>query len=180
MKQIIKTLLLSGILLCLSSGVFADGLDNKNAIGMYILGSDNSFGGIQYERRFTDIIGVRFGTYAYYSDVEYSGTPFQANFIVESDFSLYETTWNNKVSSRLFAFGLAGYDCQRQVNYDFDAQKVKSDKMVHSLVGGAGFGFDFIFFDHLSIPIQFGFVGTYNDVTPNLGFCAGAALRYSW
>ena len=181
MKKIILTLT---VLLTLTAGLFANGLENKNAIGMYIIGSETPVGGIQYERRFTDIFSSKFGTYLSYSNVENSGTPIEFNFTVEPVFTLFETTWKDKVCSRLFAYGLAGYDytMKNESHWDDITYKrvVDSTKHQHSLIAGAGFGFDFIFFGHLSVPIQFGFMGNLNDSDSNIGFCAGIAVRYSW
>ena len=185
MKKLIKTIMLIGLLAGLGTSVFAEALDNKNAIGMYVIGSERPVGGIQYERRFTDIFSTKFGTYALIRNRDYySGTPIEFNFTLEPDFSLYETSWNDKVSSRLFAFGLVGYDFAQNVNsvYDEVADKYvdKDTTYTHSLIAGAGFGFEFIFFDHLSVPLQFGFTGTLNTEDPFLGFGAGISIRYSW
>ena len=49
-----------------------------------------------------------------------------------------------------------------------------------NVIDAIGFGFDFIFFGHLSVPIQFGFMGTINEEDPNVGFCGGLGLRYAW
>ena len=185
MKKTIQTIIIAGILLCMGSFAFADALDNKNAIGMYVIGSERPVGGIQYERRFTDLISTKFGTYALIRDKNYyNTTPVEFNFVVEPDFCLYQTSWNDKVSSRLFAFGMIGYDYQQNVSYHYDrtldeqVADPKTDK--DSLIVGAGFGFDFIFFGHLSVPLQFGFTGTLEPEDPFLGFGGGIAIRYSW
>ena len=189
MKAITKKALIAGLILLISSvSVFANALENKNAIGMYIIGGDPSYGGIQYERRFSDLISVKFGTFALYQTYSYSNTSeAQFNFIIEPDFTLYQTDWNDKVSSRLFAFGLAGYDFKKKVNVRWDfsggVDGVRLDDEVtyiNSAVAAVGFGFDFIFFGHLSVPIQFGFMGTINEEDPNVGFCGGLGLRYAW
>lgn len=183
MKTMKKTLIAGLILLCSSVFVFASGLDNQNAIGMYIIGGDTSYGGIQYERRFSDFLGVKFGTFALYQNKSYyNNDEAQFNFIVEPDFTLYQADWNSKVCSRLFAFGLAGYNFERktEVQYVEGGPNIEETKNIHSAIAAAGFGFDFIFFEHLSVPIQFGFMGTINNDDPNVGFCAGVGLRYAW
>ena len=96
MKTIKKALIAGVILLCSSISVFASGLDNKNAIGLYIIGGDPSYGGIQYERRFSDLLGVKFGTFAFYQNRTYSDNDeAQFNFLVEPDFTLYEADWKS-------------------------------------------------------------------------------------
>ena len=186
MKLNIKKLAMAAIIAvtCSCPSLFASGLDNKNAVGMYIIGSETPIGGIQYERRFTDLFSTKFGTYVYYTKPDKSDTPIEFNFTVEPDFTLFETSWKDKVCSRLFAYGLAGYDYAliNETHWDDHTYKwvVDSKKNRHSLIAGAGFGFDFTFFGHLSIPLQFGFMGTLNDTDPNIGFCAGIAVRYAW
>lgn len=186
MKNNLKKLILAGLftIVCASGTAFANGLDNKNAIGMYIIGAETPIGGIQYERRFTDLFATKFGTYIYYSSPNNTDTPIECNFTVEPNFTLFETAWKDKVCSRLFAFGLLGYDYAKknETHWDDTVYKrvVDSTKNQHSFIAGAGFGFDFTFFGHLSVPIQFGFMGNINGTDPNVGFCAGTAIRYSW
>ena len=181
-----KLLIAMAVLFTIAGGLFANGLENKNAIGMYILGSQNAVGGIQYERRFTDLVSTKFGVYAMYNQKS-NYDPFNCNFTVETDFNLYETTWKEKVSSRLFAYGMVGYIgslAYEAPDYSVSEQEnnptaAKNPQMSNDVVLSAGFGFDFIFFDHLSLPIQFGFMGTFPD-NPNVSFCGGIALRYTW
>ncbi|MBO4534056.1 MAG: hypothetical protein J5726_10245 [Treponema sp.] len=186
MKLNIKKLAVAAIiaLSCACPSLFANGLDNRNAIGMYVIGSETPIGGIQYERRFTDLFSTKFGTYIYYSKADNSDSPVEFNFTVEPDFTLFETSWKDKVCSRLFAYGLAGYDYTLRTTSHWDSATsdivIDSKRNQHTLIAGAGFGFDFTFFDHLSIPLQFGFMGTLNDTDPNIGFCAGIAVRYAW
>ena len=188
MKLTIKKLLMTALLFGMGTGLFAEALDNNNAIGMYVLFSKDSIGGLQYERRFGDVVSTKFGTFAsvnngatyYYG----SNTSVEVNFVVEPDFCLYKTSWNDKVSSRLFAFGLLGYDFMNSTDRVYadenDTTGHLEESQVHSALAGFGFGFDFIFFDHLSIPIQFGYMGRINTDNPNFGFCCGISLRYSW
>ena len=185
MKKFVKKLLLAGVLLGLCGGtaLFANGLENKNAIGVFVLGSEQAVGGIQYERRFTDLISGKFGVMAFYNNDTYNSNPFNMNLTVETDFTLFENTWKDKISSRLFAYGMVGYlgFIDRSYNYNFEETRSEkqSEKMHNNAVASVGFGFDFVFFDHLSVPLQFGFMGTFPD-DPQVGFCGGVAVRYSW
>ena len=185
MKKLIKTFMIFALLACFGSSAFAEALDNKNAIGMYVISSERPVGGIQYERRFTDLFSCKFGTYALIRNKDvYNNIPVECNFVVEPDFCLYQTSWNNKVSSRLFVFGMLGYDYKQETITHYDSKKgeqVYDDTDVtHSMIVGAGFGFEFIFFEHLSVPLQFGFTGMLEPDDPFLGFGGGLAIRYSW
>lgn len=181
MKHTLKRLVILGILASSISLLFANGLENKNAIGIYVIGAENPIGGIQYERHFTDLISEKFGVYAFYNNNDYTSNPFEFNVTAETDFKLYETNWKDKVASRLFAFAMLGYDIkiERETHYAEPEGSYSEKKVINNALAAVGFGFDFIFFDHLSVPVQFGFMGTFPD-TPNIGFCGGIALRYSW
>ena len=176
-----KLIIAATLVLALAGSLFANGLENQNAIGMYVLGGEESIGGIQYERRFSDLFSTKFGVFAFYNDRGYSD-PFNASFTVEGDFTLFESNWKEKISSRLFAYGMLGYvGCyERGIEYAAGLDEPKKvEKMHNNALASVGFGFDFIFFDHLSVPIQFGFMGTFPD-DPQIGFCGGIALRYTW
>lgn len=174
-----KLIIAATLVLALAGSLFANGLDNNNAIGMYVIGGENAVGGIQYERRFSDLFSTKFGVFAFYNDSGYSD-PFNASFTVEGDFTLFENTWKDKISSRLFAYGMLGYTGTYERSYEYgEPESKKIEKMHNNALASVGFGFDFIFFDHLSVPIQFGFMGTFPD-DPQVGFCGGIALRYTW
>ena len=178
MKKLILTLT---VLLTLATGLFANGLENKNAIGVYVIGAEQSVGGIQYERRFSDLISTKIGVFAFYNNDTYSD-PFNANITVETDFTLFENQWRDKIASRLFAYAMLGYDARYERTYTYPdgaEHPVKIEKFHNNAIASLGFGFDFIFFDHLSVPVQFGFMGTFPDDT-QVGFCGGIGLRYSW
>ena len=180
MKHTLKRLVILGILASSISLLFSNGLENKNAIGVYVIGAESPIGGIQYERHFSDLISEKFGVYAFYNN-DYTSNPFEFNVTAETDFKLYETNWKDKVSSRLFAFAMLGYDIkiERETNYVEPEDSYLEEKVINNALAAVGFGFDFIFFDHLSMPVQFGFIGTFPG-TPNIGLGGGVALRYSW
>lgn len=75
---------------------------------------------------------------------------------------------------------MLGYTGTYERSYEYaEPESKKIEKMHNNALASVGFGFDFIFFDHLSVPIQFGFMGTFPD-DPQVGFCGGIALRYTW
>ena len=82
MKKLLKRLLAAAVLICTAAVAFADALNNKNAIGIYVIGSERPVGGIQYERRFTDLFSTKFGTYALVRNQSdyYNDTPIDFNF----------------------------------------------------------------------------------------------------
>ena len=101
------------------------------------------------------------------------------NFTVETDFTLYASEWKEKIASRLFAYALVGYTASIKRGYDYVNDVYKKETFYNDAVASLGFGFDFTFFGHLSIPVQFGFMGTFPQDT-QIGFCGGIGLRYAW
>ena len=180
MKNNIKKLILSGVfaLICAGTGAFASGLDNRDAVGVYVLGAEKPVGGIQYEHRYTDFISNKFGAFIFYNNDSYSD-PLDMNFTVETDFTLFSSEWKDKIASRLFAYALAGYTATLERGYDYINDVPKKEKFHSNAVASLGFGFDFTFFGHLSVPVQFGFMGTFPQDT-QVGFCGGIGLRYAW
>ena len=84
-----KKLILLTTLFVLGTGLFANGLGNQNAIGVFVLGTDEqAVGGIQYERRFTDIVSTKLGVFAFYNEKSYSD-PFNMSVSLETDFTLF-------------------------------------------------------------------------------------------
>lgn len=183
MKKIGKIIMVAAVLMGLGvTAAFAENVDyNKNAIGVYVLGADNTIGGIQYEHRFNDLISTKVNTYIYYSGSEYSTYPMNYNVDLEVDFTLFEDTISKFCTSRLFVYGLAGNSGYliRPSEYVNDEYVYYPLKYENSVVLSAGFGFDFVFFKHLSIPCQFGFMGNF-PYDASAGFCGGIGLRYSW
>ena len=183
MNKIFKrTIILCIFTLCLSK-VFASGLDKKNAIGVYVIAAADTIGGIQYEHRFSDLISEKFGIYALYNTETYTTNPLDITFTAQTDFTLYAADWNSVISSRLYAYGLAGYNGRITREYKYDEatydSTIVSEELQNNAIASAGFGFDFIFFDHLSVPVQFGFMANF-PYSPHIGFCGGTALRYCW
>ena len=180
MKLIMRKLILTAVfaIICGTTSVFADALENKNAVGAYFLAADHEVGGLQYERRFSDLVSTKFGVFAFYNQDTYSD-PFKMNITAETDFTLYANNWREKIASRLFAYGMVGYESYIERVYDYEHDAKKSEKMHNNALASVGFGFDFMFFDHLSVPIQFGFMGTFPDDT-QVGFCGGIGIRYTW
>ena len=179
-KSIKRIIIVSVFAICFSK-LFASGIDKKNSIGIYFIIADNSIGGIQYEHRFSDIVSEKFGIYAFYNDTYFQSTPLDMTFTAQTDFALYQADWNRCIASRLFAYVLAGYNGKIIRNYDYtgNEKKLIFEDFQHNAILSTGFGFDFIFFEHLSIPIQFGFMANF-PYDSKIGFCGGSALRYSW
>ena len=176
LRKILCILVLSG----LSFGAFAGGLDNKNGIGTYVFMADRPFGGLQYERRVGDSnsVGLKFGLFAYY-DNDSTTEPLNMSFTMEVDYSLFETTYKDKICSRLFLYALAGYQGGIDRKWDYVNEAPKEETFYNNALTSLGVGFDFIFMDHLSVPLQLGMVGIFPYQT-KIGFTVCLGVRYVW
>lgn len=170
MKRLLKILLTFGFLMGLSTtAAFANPLENKQAVGVYYILSENPIGGLQYEYRFNNLISTKVDVFMYYDGKYREALNYNGN--IELDITMDESMWKERYSSRLYAYILAGHTG----NLYFG----ETPHQQYDAVLSAGFGFDFTLFDHLSIPIQFGFLGTFPD-NKSAGFCVGSGIRYSF
>ena len=161
------------------------GLAFKNAIGAYFLWNYKSpVGGIQYDRWFTDLFGTKFNFYIFYDPSENSIWNHIMDYTVSTEFTLklYETAFNDEFASRLFAFcmiGHRGYIERSYVRDDYSNNYVFKELYTPIVLTSIGFGFDFIFAEHLSLPIQIGFMCSFpNDKYAAL--CIGTGIRYTF
>ncbi|MBP5567687.1 MAG: hypothetical protein J6X54_00520 [Treponema sp.] len=176
LRKILCILVLSG----LSFGAFAGGLDNKNGIGTYVFLNDHPFGGFQYERRVGDsnAIGLKFGVSAFYDDDD-KFEPLNYNLTFEFDYSIFQTTWKEKIDSRVFLFALVGYEGGIKRDYDNINRIILSDTYYSNVLACGGAGFEIIVFDHLSFPIQIGMSAKF-PYEIKVGFTTGFGVRYTW
>lgn len=188
MKKEIKIICsLIFLAVCSSSALFATPLDFKNSVGIYAL-VDTEAMGIQYQRWCTDKIGFQTQGYVFYDELSGDGaSDFNCSLSTELQLKLFETLMGEKSASILYAWFLAGYQGSSsrtwnnsQGDYgaaDYVPGYYTQGDYKSSALMGLGFGFDIMFLNHISIPIQFGFSGSFpNDISA--GFCFGAGLRY--
>ncbi|MCR4741667.1 MAG: hypothetical protein K5866_02180 [Treponema sp.] len=204
MKKVFKLFIVSLLLIFSSALIFAQenqnnenegkiiiqdkentnsGLAFRNAIGGYFVWNYKSpIGGIQYERWVTDLLSTKFNFYVFYDPSENFIWEHLMDYTITTEFNLklYETAFNEEFASRLFAFlmlGHRGYSIrtyERDESYNISGY---SDSYYPVMLASLGFGFDFIFAEHLSIPFQIGFMGAFpNDEYAAL--CIGTGIRY--
>lgn|SRR5574344_718873 len=183
MKKLGKVLMMMCILT--SFGVvsaFANPIDSDNAIGVFIMGTtESSVYGLQYQHWFNDKIGMQMEGAAYYNPDVYYGKELQYNISAEFQYKLYETALGERSATNLYAWLLAGHHGYIANESTYDAgtgtNVYTSTGFCANAIVGLGFGFDIMFLNHISIPVQFGFMGEFpND--PTIGFAFGSGLRY--
>ena len=166
----------------------AEPLEFKNSVGIYAL-IQTQVMGIQYQRWCTDRLGFQTTGYIFYEKAKWDGdnNEFNASLSGELQLKLFETPFGKRSGSVLYAWFLGGYHGFTKEkwidpvgNYE-DADYVpgyySNDGYHSNAILGLGFGFDIMFLNHVSIPIQFGFSGEFPNDT-SAGFCVGAGVRY--
>lgn len=159
------------------SAVSANPNDYHNAVGIFAITDfeENAVGGIQFQKWVTDKIGFQIEGSIFYNADTYKS--FSANFNAEMQYKLFQTNMGEKNASVLYAWVLAGGKGNSTDWYDESAGKRVNGETLFNATLGLGFGFDFNFINHLSVPIQFGFMGTFPN-TLAAGFAIGTGVRY--
>ncbi len=184
----------------LFGGIFAlsaNPLEYKNALGIYGL-IPQSVGGLQYQRWFNDRFGAQFQFFGMY-DNHYSYNEKTNDYIPNYAFSasaefqvnLFESAISEKTAVRLFGWCLAGYYGYNDIDNNYikpigtegtesyeKGYYVYSDSgLLNSITLGIGFGFELMILKRISIPLEFGFAGSFlND--PGISFSVGSGLRF--
>lgn len=187
MKKLLKTSALIFVLLFAKLvSLSATPLDYNNSVGIYALANSNVLG-IQYQRWCTDKIGFQTEGFVFYNETTYSPSNFDCSLSCELHIKLFETPFGQKSGSTLYAWFLGGYHGESGSEYieatgtwgqpDYVEGHYEPTGYDSNAILGIGFGFDIMFLNHISIPIQFGFSGEFPN-TKSAGFCVGAGLRY--
>lgn len=161
------------------SAVSATPLDFDKSVGIYgLIGFDSEpeTGGIHFQQWFDNGIGYQVQGYIYYSQNGGSNpAEYTYNVSAELNLKLYETPMGNRSATILYAWFLGGHKGfaeNRYIDGDY-----KSSGYLCDFTLGLGFGFDIMFMNHISIPIEFGFAGEFPNA-PNAGFVIGTGIRY--
>lgn len=184
MKKSIKFLVILSAILGLGvANLSAHPLEAKTAVGIYGMSTTEtnnaSAYGLELQQWFTPKLAVTVLGSAFYQDNEWYSRPFNANVSLQLTYSLIESQFGNHFGSRFFAYALGGYSGYGENVKSNDAKAENKIVYSHNALVSLGFGFEFLMFDHLSIPLTFGFAGEFpND--PAAGFCLGAGVRYAF
>ncbi len=188
------------MIIFLVGGIFAlsaNPLEYKNSLGIYGLIPQN-VGGLQYQRWFNDRFGAQFqvfGEYNNHSSYNEKTNDYIASYAfsasAEFQVRLFESAISEKTAIRLFGWCLAGYYGHNDIDYDYikpigtegtesyvKGYNVYSDSgLLSSVTLGIGFGFELMILKRISIPLEFGFAGSFLD-DPGLSFSVGSGLRF--
>lgn len=165
------------------SAASANPLDFENAIGIYGMVAQNTeVYGIQYQRWVSDKVGLQFLGSVYYNPTTgYISNPLDYNVSAEVQYKLFETPFGERSGTCLYAWGLAGHRGYIKNSYLISETTGETEKSASEFkpvaIVGMGFGFDIMFVNHLSVPVEFGFLGQF-PYDPGFGFSFGSGLRY--
>jgi len=181
MKKVIKVLFLSFVFGFGISGLSANPLENTSAVGVFGLSSFTESpaqaAGIEYEQWITPKIALGAIASAYFR--EDSQNDYNANACMEVKYSLFESEMGTHFGSRLYAYGMFGYNGWSTSEYDYATYNYTSRKYYNDMFASLGFGFEFLLIDHISMPINFGMAAKFPEET-TVGFCMGTGIRYSF
>ena len=159
----------------------AKALDAANGVGVSYFtpdfgsNSDMFLGGICYQHWFTPDFALEAGG-AVSWDPGSSYKPLSYDVYCEGDFVLFKSEVSRFFASRLYAWGTLGHTGKMASNYDSEKMAYKDPVYFPNFHAGAGFGFDLIFFRHVSLPLKFGFSGSLTGA----GFTFGGGIKYIW
>lgn len=146
---------------------------------------DSEIVGISYQQWITDSIGLQTTLDFYYdSNPGLFDTSYKFSLDAELQFKLYKyTNKKNDFSTILYTWLSCGYCSfiEKDVDYDYDNEKyvVTSEKQINALCPGLGFGLDFIFSQHISIPVSVGFLANISDtLSSNFAYSTGIRYRF--
>lgn len=179
MKKLKRLILCFAFLLCFGTvKTFANPIDYNNSIGFYYLFGENLLNyGLQYQHWFTDRIGLTTEGMVYYStSSSYSNPSFSANVNAEFDFMLFSATFSEHTGMKLYSFLEAGYLGGLDNSYNSKIGAYEST-FYNNLIAAVGFTAEFDFFEHISIPLKFGFGGKL-PYEASVGFVFGSGIKF--
>lgn len=173
MKKTKKIILISILLLFVcGANIYADATAFKNSTGVYAIlwGNEGGYGGLHYQRWFNKLgFQATFGGWIDSNPGEGVSNA-ECLFSVELLLSLYQHDFSEKFGGLLYAWLLGGY---------FGDTDIIDEKVLYqsNALTGFGIGFETVFFEHWSFPLQCGFICEYPHNT-NLGFSGSIGFRY--
>jgi hypothetical protein len=174
-----KILVLILSLALLSSTIFADSspfLNYANSLGVYasfLGGQDVPAAGLAWNT-WLNRHGVQVWGGGYYQNANY-----YYNISAAWRYMLLNVKFNEWFASNIFTTVSAGYfgagNESRPANTSTGASELNGS-FLHYGGLAAGFGVELLFFEHFSIPIEFGYAGQFPNIS--LGFSGGIGLLY--
>lgn len=156
----------------------------KKAIGLYALAAGaDGIAGLQYQQWGKSIGWQGLFSVFYDPDRDWSGTVLDYSLILDGQYLLYENSYKNNISGRLYVWGSVGHRGTITTIYTFlqdDSRKIEEEyeeKISFNALVGFGFGIEALLYRNFSFPIQFGYYASF-PTNPIINFSVGTGLRY--
>lgn len=157
--------------------IFANPIDYNSSVGFhYMLGSGFINYGLQYQHWFTDKIGLTTEGMIYYQTFYNNNPNFAVNVNAEFDYMLFSSAFSTHTGMKLYAFLEAGYFGGFDNRYNLTTSNYDYSTF-NNLITAVGFISEFDFFEHIAIPLKFGFGGTL-PYESSLGFVFGSGIKF--
>ncbi len=140
--------------------------DGAASLGMYFCAGEFSMIGLHYQQWF--------GNHGIMVSGGLTGDVFCAVAVYE--YCVYSAKFTDILNSRLYLWILGGVDCVNEHNYISSTETYEDDFYVNA-VGSLGVGIEFVWWKHLSIPVQFGYVIEAPHKT-KMSFSFASGIRY--
>ncbi|MCR4940973.1 MAG: hypothetical protein K5930_12840 [Treponemataceae bacterium] len=164
-----KILILSLILLFALGPCFAEEpeLDGKIALGMGFGVGEFSMVGLQYHQWL--------GSHGIFATVGLSDDHKSA--LLGYQFCVYETSFTDILNSRLYVWVDGGADYMTYSQFSYDGGDPSPESQFNAVAAG-GIGMEFVWWHHLSVPVQFGYVAKFpNNTSMSFYFTSGVRYR---
>lgn len=178
MKKLKRLILCFAFLLCFGTvKTFANPIDYNSSVGFhYMLGSSFINYGLQYQHWFTDKIGLTTESMIYYQTFYNNSPSFAVNINAEFDYMLFSSAFSTHTGMKLYAFLEAGYLGGFDNQYNSSTSSYDYSTF-NNLITAVGFISEFDFFEHIAIPLKFGFGGKL-PYESSLGFVFGSGIKF--
>ena len=169
MKKIISLLVIIALLLM---PIFAEAAENENdkdgsaALGMYFCTGEFSMIGLHYQQWF--------GNHGVMVSAGLTGDTINA--VAEYEYCVYSAKFTETLNSRLYVWVLGGVNCVNDHKYNNATGEYEPNFYVDGLAS-LGIGMEFVWWKHLSIPVQFGYIVELPNNT-KMSFCFASGVRY--
>ncbi len=171
MKKITAVIL---IVLAFVTPVFADETvaetesDTSAALGMYYIVGKFSMIGLSYHQWF--------GNHALMVSAGIQSD--QMSALAEYQYCVFSASLTEKLNSRLYVWASGGVNFRNESVYAWEPDTTLWQNEVHvNAVTALGIGMEFVWWRHLSVPVQFGYIAEF-PYDFGMSFCFSSGVRY--
>ncbi|MBS7261658.1 MAG: hypothetical protein KIG91_08405 [Treponema sp.] len=154
---------------------------HDNACGAKAMGWNSSVNGVyglNYQRWFENNIGLEttFGG-SFNPDRKWD------NYLCvngQLQYRIFQSQTDKPFVGQFYFWGMGGYILSHQVSTRYVIEEDKyeeEERIVSNACAGLGFGAEVVFWERISIPVEFGMCGDFPS-SPNVGFSVSTGIRF--